>query len=216
MIRAYFGVAVLLIGCLSAGARVGAEEAGFVSLFDGSNLSQWEGDTDGYVVVDGEIVCKPGGKLFTKEDYGDFVFRFEFKLTPGANNGLGIRMARGTNDAAYDAIELQILENTAEKYAELQPYQYHGSVYGVVPAKRGHLKPIGEWNVQEVVADGDRIKVSLNGTVIVDADIREASKNGTMDEREHPGLLRASGRIGFLGHGDLLYFRNIRVKRLGD
>jgi hypothetical protein len=193
-----------------------AAEKGFKSLFNGKNLKGWEGDTQGYVVEDGEIVCKPGGNMFTAEDYDNFVFRFEFKLTPGANNGLGIRMNKRGGDAAYRAMELQILDDTAEKYKDLQPYQYHGSVYGVVPAKRGHLAPVGEWNEQEVIADGSHIKVTLNGVVIVDADIAEASKDGTIDDKDHPGLLRKAGRIGFLGHGDVLYFRNIRIRKLKD
>lgn len=204
---------VVAIGVCAAGLSANAEE-GFVSLFNGKDLTGWEGDTKGYVAENGELVCKPGGNIYTAEDFDNFVLRFEFKLTPGGNNGLGIRIAPGKGDAAYQAMELQILDNTAEKYKDLQPYQYHGSIYGVVPAKRGFLKPVGEWNEQEVIADGDRIKVILNGEVIVDADIREASKDGTMDGKEHPGLLRPSGRIGFLGHGDVIYFRDIRVKRL--
>ena len=111
---------------------------------------------------------------YTKEEYDNFVFRFEFMLTPAANNGLGIRT--GTEgDAAYMGMELQILDNEAPVYEKLQPYQYHGSVYGVIPAKRGYLKPLGEWNYQEVIANGDRITVILNGTTILDGDIREAS-----------------------------------------
>lgn len=203
-----------LLGTAACAVDAEGSDEAFVSLFNGNDLSGWEGDTKGYVVEKGELVCKPGGNLYTKEDFSDFVLRFEFKFTPGANNGLGIRMAPGAGDAAYAAMELQILENTADKYKDLQPYQYHGSVYGVVAAKRGFLKPVGEWNEQEVIADGHRIVVKLNGTVIVDADIGEASKDGTMDGKEHPGLLRESGRIGFLGHGDLIYFRDIRVKRL--
>lgn len=209
--------ALLVAGCLAIPAPAMAdEEEGFTPLFNGTDLSGWEGDTQGYIVENGEIVCKPGGNVFTAEDYANFVLRFEFKLTPGANNGLGIRMASEGGDAAYNAMELQILDNTAEKYNELEPYQYHGSVYGIVPAKRGHLNPVGEWNVQEVIADGTHIKVTLNGAVIVDADLVEATKDGTMDKKEHPGLFRETGRIGFLGHGDVLYFRNIRVKRLQD
>ncbi|MBN4046860.1 DUF1080 domain-containing protein [bacterium AH-315-P07] len=193
-----------------------AAEKGFKSLFNGKDLKGWEGDTKGYIVENEEIVCKPGGNMFTAEDYDNFIFRFEFKLTPGANNGLGLRMSKRGGDAAYRAMELQILDNTADKYKDLQPYQYHGSVYGVVPAKRGHLKPVGEWNSQEVIANGSHIKVTLNGVVIVDADIAEVSKDGTIDHKEHPGLLRETGRIGFLGHGDVLYFRNIRIKKLKD
>jgi hypothetical protein len=111
-------------------------------------------------------------------------------------------------------MELQILDNTAEKYANLQPYQFHGSIYGVVPAKKGYLKPVGQWNYQEVIAEGPHIVVNLNGTTIVDDDIVKASTPETMDHRNHPGLKRSKGHIGFCGHGDYLEFRNIRVKPL--
>ena len=188
-------------------------EAGFTPLFNGVDLSGWTGDTAGYQALNGELVCKPGGNLYTEADYSDFHLRFDFKLTPGANNGLGIRVQPGAH-AAYDAIELQILDDTAEKYKDIKPWQFHGSVYGIVPAKQGFLKPVGEWNSQEVIADGTHIKVVLNGETIVDADIKEATKDGMPDGKEHPGLFNTSGRIGFIGHGDVLYFRNIRVKSL--
>lgn len=196
-----------------AEAAVSAPEEGFVALFNGVDLTGWEGDTGGYAAEDGLLVCKPGGNLYTVKDYANFVLRFEFKLMPGANNGLAVRVPMPAH-AAYEGMELQILDDTAEKYNELQPYQYHGSIYGVVPAKKGFLRPVGEWNEQEVIAEGRHIVVKLNGEVIVDANIEEASKNGTMDGKEHPGLLRDSGRLGFCGHGDVLYFRNIRVKEL--
>ncbi|MBN2311057.1 MAG: DUF1080 domain-containing protein [Candidatus Hydrogenedentes bacterium] len=186
---------------------------GFVSLFNGKDLAGWEGDTSGYVAENGMIVCKPGGNLYTAKDYADFVLQFEFQLTPGANNGLGIRMPPNSH-AAYEGMELQILDDTAEKYKDLQPYQYHGSIYGVVPAERGHLKPVGEWNSQEVIAKGRRITVKLNGVTIVDADIDKASTPATMDGKAHPGLKRTTGRIGFLGHGSVVSFRNIRIKEL--
>ena len=111
-------------------------------------------------------------------------------------------------------MELQILDNDAPIYADLQDHQYHGSVYGVIPAKRGALKPLGEWNYQEVIADGDNIKITLNGTTILEGNLREASKNGTLDGLEHPRLLNKSGHIGFLGHGSKVKFRNIRIKEL--
>lgn len=192
------------------------KKQGFSSLFDGTNLEQWTGNTTGYLVEEGNIVVHPelsGGNLYTKEEYADFNFRFEFQLTPGANNGLGIR-APMQGDAAYVGMELQILDNEAEIYKNLQPYQYHGSVYGVIPAKRGFLKPTGEWNLEEVIVKGSKVTVILNGETILDGDIKQASANGTMDHKEHPGLQRTSGHIGFLGHGDVLRFRNIRVKRL--
>ncbi|WP_352422846.1 family 16 glycoside hydrolase [Proteiniphilum sp.] len=193
------------------------EKEGFRVLFDGTNLDQWTGNKRDYAVESGNIVLHPskgsGGNLYTNEQFDNFIFRFEFMLTPGANNGLGIRTPL-EGDAAYVGMELQILDNDAPVYEKLAVYQYHGSVYGVIPAKRGFLKPLGEWNYQEVIADGDHIKVILNGTTILDGNIREASKNGTMDKREHPGLLNKTGHIGFLGHGSKVMFRNIRIKEL--
>jgi hypothetical protein len=189
----------------------------FELLFNGDNLDGWVGNKTDYVVEEGMIVIYPdrGGKgnLFTEKEYANFIFRFEFQLTPGANNGLGIR-APLVGDAAYVGMELQILDNTAEKYAELHDYQYHGSVYGVIPAKRGFLKPVGEWNQQEVIASGDSITVILNGEVIVNGNIKEARKGGTLDGKKHKGLKNKSGHIGFLGHGDLVRFRSIRIKKL--
>jgi HEAT repeat protein len=192
---------------------------GFVSLFNGMNLDGWQGNKTDYFAQNGELVVQPErgghGNLFTEKEYSDFIFRFEFQLTPGANNGLGIR-APLSGDAAYQGMELQILDNTAPIYANLKEYQYHGSVYGVIPAKRGYLKPVGEWNEQEVVVQGSKIKITLNGTVILDGDIAEASKNGTLDGRDHPGLKREKGYIGFLGHGSELKFRNIGLKIWGN
>jgi HEAT repeat protein len=190
---------------------------GFASLFNGKNLDNWVGDKQSYVTEDEMIVIKPadnsGGNLYTDKEYSDFIFRFEFLLTPAANNGLGIR-APLTGDAAYVGMELQILDDTAPVYANLQPYQYHGSVYGVIPSRRGFLKPVGEWNYEEVVMEGTKIKITLNGTVIVDGDIAGPRDNGTMDHNAHPGLKNKTGHIGFLGHGSVVKFRNIRIKDL--
>ncbi|GAI75913.1 unnamed protein product, partial [marine sediment metagenome] len=189
---------------------------GFVRLFNGKDMTGWTGDTKGYSAKDGKIVLDPklsSGDLYTVGEYGDFILRFEFRLTPGANNGLAIRATLSGN-SAYEAMELQILDNTAPKYKDLEPYQFHGSIYGVVPAKRGYLKPIGEWNSEKVIAKGRRIKVILNGTTIVDADIDEAGTPETMDGKDHPGLKRDKGHIGFCGHGDYLEFRNLRIKSL--
>ena len=187
---------------------------GFVPLFNGRDLEGWVGNLQGYAAEDGKIVVHPeraGGNLYTAKDYTDFVLRFEFRLHPAANNGLGIRAPR-EGDAAYQGMELQILEDGSPVYRDLQPYQHHGSIYGVVPARRGALRPVGEWNTEEVTVKGRRVSVVVNGITVVDADIDTASASGTMDHREHPGLKRPSGAIGFLGHGDVVELRNIRVK----
>ncbi|MDO5981852.1 DUF1080 domain-containing protein [Flavivirga spongiicola] len=191
---------------------------GFTSLLNGENLDYWIGNKTDYLIEDGVLAVRPKngghGNLYTAKEYSDFIFRFEFQLTPGANNGLGIH-APLKGDVAYVGKELQILDNTAPIYKNLKPYQYHGSVYGIIAAKRGALKPIGQWNSQEVIVKGDNIKITLNGTIIVDGNIKEAAKNGTADHQDHPGLKRNKGHIAFLGHGSELQFRKIRIKDLG-
>lgn len=184
---------------------------GFVLLFDGKSLDGWQGAVKGYQIEDGAMVCKPGGNVYTKKEYSNFVLRFEFKLPPAGNNGVGIRTPMNV-DAAYHGMEIQVLDNEHPSYKTLQPYQYHGSIYGVVAARRGFLKPTGQWNVEEIVADGPHIKVTLNGTVITEADLSKIDK--TADHRDHPGLHNAKGYIGWLGHGSPVAFRNVRIKQL--
>ena len=205
--------AVALSGVWATQADEPALEEGFVSLFNGKDLTGWVGATDGYKVEDGVLYCDPkkGGKLMTAKEYDNFILRFDFLLYTNSNNGLGIR-APLQGDAAYNAMELQILDDSGSQYTKLQPYQYHGSIYGVVPAKRGFQKKVGQWNVQEVRAIGSKITVLLNGEVIVDADL--ATIKETMDKKAHPGLHNPKGHIGWLGHGTRVDWRNIRIKEV--
>ena len=216
------GVAmVVLAGLLSLSARpvdqrsVEEEsEAGFQPIFNGRDLSGWIGDKTGKTVSDGVLEWRGGGHLWTEAEYCDFVLRFEFTLSPGANNGLAIRWP-GAGDPAYTGMcELQILDNTAPEYADLDPRQYHGSAYGIAAAIRGHLRPPGEWNDQEVLVQGSRVRVELNGAVILDADL--STITDYMGDKPHPGKDRKSGHIGFAGHGEkhLLQFRDIRLRNL--
>jgi len=175
-------------------------EPGFVSLFNGTDLTGWQGDTTHNIVKDSMIVAQKGN-LFTQKAYANFVLKFQFKLTPGANNGIAIRWP-GKGNPAHAGYELQVLENTAEKYANLKAYQYHGSIYGISPAKRGFLKPVGEWNEETIIAKGDVISVILNGETIVDAVDVSAHKRPEQ------------GYIGFCGHGDIVMYRNLRIKEL--
>lgn len=195
-----------------------AAEKGFVSLFDGKTLDGWtlvaKGKGRGYIVENGSIVCPldGGGNLLTEKEFANFVFRFEFKMEPGGNNGVGIR-APLAGDIAYTGMEIQILDHDHEKYkGKLKPTQYHGSIYDVIGAKTGALKPAGQWNKEEIVANGRKIKVTLNGKVIVDANLDDVKDEAVL--KKHPGLARTTGRIGFLGHNSLVEFRNIRVKAL--
>lgn len=195
-------------------AKHGAQ--GFESIFNGKDLSGWGGPVDQYQVKaeDGIVMCKPekGGTIYYKKELTDFAARFEFRLPPGGNNGLAIRYP-GEGDTAYQGMcELQILDDTTKKYGKLDPRQAHGSAYGIVAAKRGYLRPVGQWNFQEVTVKGPTIKVELNGTVILDTDLSKVHEY--MANSAHPGKDRTSGYFGFAGHHDPVEFRNISIKPL--
>jgi Domain of Unknown Function (DUF1080) len=205
---------------LASAAAKARSEAGFVPLFDGTTLDGWtmvDKHGDGYGVKDDMIFCAKGGggKLMTEREYSDFVLRFEFRMPKeGSNNGVGIR-APLEGDAAYVGMEIQILDEAAAlagKWGTLRDAQYQGSIYDVVPAKRGAMKPAGEWNREEITARGRQITVKLNDQVIVDANLDDVKDPAVL--AKHPGLQRPRGHIGFLGHNDYIEFRNIRIKEI--
>ena len=210
--KSTLAVSLFVVAAFAAGLA----EPGFQPLFNGKNLDGWRlmgGVGPGYVIEDGKIVCPRdgGGNLFTEREYADFVLRLEFKLSEGGNNGIGLR-APYQGDAAYQGMEIQVLDDPAPVYESIQPAQHCGSIYDVFPAKQGALKPTGEWNAYEITANGRRISVRLNGTLIVDADLDTVKDPAVL--KRHPGLARTTGHIGFLGHKSYVEFRNVRLKEL--
>ncbi len=239
----------LLISSLALAATIVAfgakpDAEGFVSIFNEKDLAGWIGATNTYVVeAGGVLACRPpidgkqggGGNLLTAKEYDNFILRFEFCMPTNANNGLGIRTPSPNVDAAYHGMcELQILDDGGDKYKTLKPYQYHGSIYGIVPSLRdnvgkqiwgkeknfagngSYLRKPGMWNFEEVRVIGSRIQVILNGIMIVDADVAKIKGDGTdtPDGKKHPGLHRTKGHIGWLGHGHHVQWRNIRIKEV--
>ncbi|MEC9046895.1 MAG: DUF1080 domain-containing protein [Planctomycetota bacterium] len=197
-----------------ADGLLASREAGaYVSAFDGATFAGWQGATDNYEIVDGVIRCKKGkgGTLFTRDQFADFSVRLHFQLPPGGNNGLAMRYP-GQGDTAYTGFELQVLDNAAEKYKNLKPWQFHGSAYGLQAAHRGYQRPVGEWNFQQVTMRGSRVQVELNGFLILDADLSKLEsqlKNAT-------GKDNPTGYFGFAGHNDPVAFANVRIRRLED
>ncbi len=192
------------------------EGQAFASLFNGVDLTGWQGSVESYEVVDGAIRCKEGkgGMLLTEKEYGNFIARVEFRLPPGGNNGLAIR-APENGDPAYVAMtELQVLDSEHPKYAKLDARQYHGSAYGMAAARRGFLREAGQWNFQQVTVNGTSIKVELNGNVILDTDLSTVTE--FMADKAHPGKERSRGFFGFAGHNDPVEFRNVSIKELAD
>ena len=191
----------------------------WISLFNGSDVTEhWQGDTRKYVAKDGILVCEKGGKyLETRKEYSDFAFSFEFKLEANGNNGIGIRVPSGGHPSRQ-GMEIQILDHHGSKYlkksadgkmvSKLKPWQFHGSIYGHVPAKTGYLKPVGQWNSETIICIKDHIRVILNGAIIVDAHL---DKVMAATGKKHAGLSRRKGHISLAGHNDRLEFRNLKV-----
>lgn len=189
------------------------ETKGLEQIWNGKDFDGWAGPTENYEVKDGAIVCKAGkgGTIYHKNEYSDFVARVEFKLPPNGNNGLAIRYP-GQGDTAYVGMcECQVLD---DNYKGIDPRQAHGSAYGMVAAARGYQFPIGEWNFEEVTVKGSTIKVELNGSVILDADLSKVDMATVMANHPHPGATRTSGFFGFAGHHDPVQFKEVEIKKL--
>jgi hypothetical protein len=192
-------------------------DAGFEPLFNGKDLSGWTGAVEDYAVIDKAIQCRSGGEgaLLTKSTFEDFIVRLEFKLSPGGNSGLAIRSRPTDVTPAFDAYEIQVLDDAAEKHSNLKPFQHHGSLYGIHPAIPGYLRPAGQWNYQETEVNGDTFRVELNGFEILNISLSQLPKE-TLNRAEHPGIDRRKGHFGFCGHHDPVAYRNVRIKRLSS
>ena len=199
----------------TASEQPSAGENGFVPLFDGQSLAGWQGRVVDYEVADGVLICKKGahGNLYTDREYSDFILRLEYRLEAGGNNGIGIRAALSDTPPAVTGIEIQILDDSFPEYQSLKPVQFNGSVYGAAPARRGHTKPVGQWNDMEILAKGSRIQVTLNGTRIVDVDMDTVGPV-RMHNLDFVGLHNKTGHIAICGHKHRLEFRNIRIREL--
>jgi hypothetical protein len=227
-----FCAIALLLTLVAVPVALLAQDPGFTPLFNGKDLTGWvygkradgtENRTgNGYQVENGVLFTtkEDGGNLFTEKQYSDFILRFEFRLTENANNGIGIR-APLEGDAAYNGIEIQILDDSGSEYTNLRPAQYHGSIYHMFAARRGHQKPVGEWNAEEITVNGRRITVKLNGVVITEGNLHDVNDESLLHihrDISKPegsrGIANTKGHIGLLGHGTRVEFRNIRIKEL--
>lgn len=177
-----------------------------VALFNGKDLTGWTGAD--YEVKDGVLICR-GKILRTEKEFTNYQLEFDFLLPPRGNNGLGIHYP-GEGRPSGTGMELQILDNSHPKYEKLKDSQYHGSLYKLQAAKRGSLKPVGQWNHQKVIVDGAKVVVELNGTTILQANLDELSAK----HPKHKGVKRRRGYICFCGHGAPVQFKNITIVEL--
>ena len=186
---------------------------GFSSLFNGKDLTGWKatGKMDVWGAEKGVIYVEKGGGgwLLTEQEFGDFELRVEYKMSKGANSGVALRTPT-EGDPAYVGMEIQLIDDEGWP-GKLADYQHTGSIYDVVPASKLNNKPIGEWNSIRIVAKGSMVKVEVNGTTVVDANLEDSKeKKGA----KHPGISRAKGHVGFQSYNTRVEFRNVFIKPL--
>jgi hypothetical protein len=212
MRRACLWVALLLVMAVIGTAIADEKEESFRPLFNGQDLSGWEGaDKDAaacWLVDQGDLVCtgKPGPWLRTTEEFGDFELRLEYRLKEGGNSGVYIRVPKdGKHHGDGAGIEVQILDDNAERYKMLKPYQYSGSLYAIVPAEPRVSKPAGEWNSMTIRCEGTKYEIQHNGQTVIKS-----------DETAAPELAKrlTQGFLGLQNHNEEVRFRNIRIKTL--
>lgn len=205
------------LGCFVAIASAlphTAAAADWKPLFNGKDLDGWKsigGPAKSWKAEDGLLFCtgEEGGWLSTDKEYGDFELELEFKTPKGGNSGVFLRAPHEGNPA-FAGMEIQVLDDYDDQYSKLNDYQYCGSLYDVVAAKPRVTKKAGEWQKMQITCQGNKVKVTLNGTQIVDADLA-AHKDKVAT---HPGLTRSKGHIGLQNHGSRLDYRNIKVREL--
>jgi hypothetical protein len=195
-------------------------ELGYNSLLDKSKLAGkdgrgWEGGSGDaaqcWKLADGVLECtgQPGPWLRSLKQYGDFNLRLEYKLQPGGNSGVYIRVPHDGAHREHEpgethatGVEVQLLDDAAERYATIEPAQFAASIYKAAPATKHVSRPAGQWNTLEIDCQASAYRVTHNGVVVVDTD---AEKTPELKRRELRGYL------GLQDHREPVWFRNIRI-----
>ena len=200
---------------LSSLVSFAEKEPGFASLFNGKDLSGWQGmggPTSNWASKEGILSCtgKSGSQwIATKEEFSDFDLRLEFKIPVNGNSGVFIRAPR--KGAPWVAgMEIQVLDDYGPKWKNLKPAQFTGAIYAVCAPSVRASKKAGEWQSMRIRCQGSTCEVWLNDKSIVKADLGKlAEKNSGVG-----GLKRANGFIGLQNHSSPVHYRNLMIKRL--
>lgn len=197
-------------------------KAGWELLFDGRSLAGWHPyateHRDGWKVVDGAITrVGEAGDLVTDRSFASFELRLEWKISPGGNSGVFYRGVESAEPIFRTAPEMQVLDNDGHADGKSR-LTSAGSNYGLYPAPRDAVRPVGEWNEARIVARGQDVEHWLNGKKIVEYRLGGPDWTAKVKASKFaawPGYGRAAaGVIGIQDHGDWVAFRNIKIKPL--
>ncbi|MBW7995477.1 MAG: DUF1080 domain-containing protein [Candidatus Glassbacteria bacterium] len=210
------GVLLAVVAVLLSLTLNGCGGDGFVPLFDGRTLEGWHadgGDIAAWKAEDGVLRCVGGGGgwLATDETYADFILELDWKIPPEGNSGVGLRFPPESH-VSQTGMEIQVLDDEAEKHRDIKPAQQTGSIYYQVAARQGAANSPGEWNHFRITCDGPLVVIELNGTEVTRANMDEytVGQGGLTPLAQRP----RSGHIGVQNHQTGVDFRNIRIKVL--
>lgn len=206
---------------LVVGVSALAAEGDSKTIFDGSKADGWilnKGKKPlpaANVQADGLNPHKSGGYVVVHDQpHGDFVLDFDYKLTPGCNSGVFIRIG-DLNDPVNTGIEVAIDDSTKTDFHD------PGALYDLVKPTVNAQKPVGEWNHMTITARGPHIEVALNGQTVTKADLDQFTERGKRPDGSNHKFKKVtvkdmarSGYLGFQDHGKDCWYKNVKIKDL--
>jgi hypothetical protein len=230
--RFHFLAALLMAGALTAGARMvnvlTAEEqaAGWVLLFDGKSTAGWRGykkpsmPDKGWRVEDGllkKVAGERGGDIITERKFTNFELTWEWRLAPGANNGLKYLVTEDRPNAPGH--EYQLIDDAANADAAKSPKRMTASFYDVLPpATDKPLKPAGQWNQSRLLVKGSRVEHWLNGAKVLEYELGSEPVKTAIAGSKFKGTAgfgeKIAGHIMLTDHGDECWFRSLKAREL--
>jgi hypothetical protein len=195
-------------------------------LFDGKSVDKWRGykmhsfPDHSWKVETGAIKAIAGADgpdIVTKEKFGNFELELEWKVSPGANSGIMYRVSEDAAAPYETGPEMQVLDD--DKHADgRDPKTSAGSLYALIAPKHKTPKPVGEWNKVRIVVQDNQVVHWLNGVKVVEFELGSPELNQLIARSKFKDMPRfAKERAGFIDlqhHGDDVWYRRIRVRRL--
>lgn len=234
----WYMVGLLIVGWIAAGCVPSASDQStaehdaviaseWVDLLADGSLVAWRGyqretAPEGWQVEEGALTFNPEGErgdLMTRDSYGSFELALEWKITEGGNSGIIYRVSEEGEASWHTGPEFQVLDNDAYR-EQVEPHQLSGANYAINAPSEEVVRPVGEWNTARIVVQGNHVEHWLNGTKIVEYEIGSADWEARVQASkfvDHPGYGRqAEGHIVLQDHSDPVWYRNIRIRDLGE
>jgi hypothetical protein len=216
----------------AANALTPAEKsAGWTLLFDGHTVGAWRGykrpdATDSrWKVEEGTLTLPPDNgrdthgqrDIISKDTFEQFELVFDWRIAPGGNSGVKYFVLEDRDSAIGH--EYQVIDDEHHADAKIGPHRQTAALYDVLPATDRPVKPAGEWNTTRIVVRGQTVEHWLNGKKVLQYELNSPALNAAIEKSKFKGIerfgKRQNGHILLQDHGNQVWFRNIKIRRLG-